>query len=343
MLIIDGHLDLAWNALSFDRDITQPLDVIRAREGEARVGDVGTATVSLPALRAAGVRVVLATVFAGPQSEHMPDGYRTIEEAHEQGVAQLRFYQTLEENGEVRIIRTRQDLDGAVAGVGSTPGIVLLLEGAEPLRTPADLHEFYAAGVRIVGPAWHATRYAGGTGERGPLTELGVELLREMERLGVALDISHLADEACAQAFAFFRGCIVASHSNVRAITTVERNLTDAQLQQIVDHDGVAGMVLYNRFIRSGWSEGDGKECVPLQQLIEHARYIKKKFGTRHLALGSDLDGGVGREHIPHELDSCADICKIAAALAEDGFTDEEVAGIMGGNWLRVLQQLLPG
>ncbi|MEI7831754.1 MAG: membrane dipeptidase [bacterium] len=341
MLIIDGHLDLAWNALSFDRDITQPLDAIRAREGDTRVHDVGTATVSLPALRTAGVRVVLATIFAGPQSEYMQDGYRTPEEAHEQGVAQLRFYQKLEDSGQVRIIRMRRDLDDAVAGVGATPGIVLLLEGAEPLRTPADLREFYTAGVRIVGPAWHATRYAGGTGEPGPLTELGAELLREMEHLGLALDISHLADEACAQAFALFPGCIVASHSNVRTITPVERNLTDEQLQQIVDHSGVAGMVLYNRFIGNGWSEGDGKACVPLQQLLEHARYIKENFGARHLALGSDLDGGVGREHIPHELDSCADIGKIATALAQDGFTDEEVAGVMGGNWLRVLQRLL--
>ncbi len=342
MLIIDGHLDLAWNALALGRDITQPLAVIRALEGEVPAHGAGVATVCLPSLRTAGVRVAIATIFAAPHSEHQPDGYHTAEEAYAQGKAQLRYYQQLEDDGEIRIIRTRQQLAESIAGEGASPGIVLLLEGAEPLRTPADLVEYFAVGVRIVGPAWHATRYAGGTGEPGPLTVMGGELLQEMDRLGVALDISHLAEEACTQAFALFPGNIIASHCNARHITAVERNLTDAHMQQIVAHGGVIGLVLYNRFIRNGWSEKDGKDAVSLNHLLEHARYIAATIGAKHLALGSDMDGGLGRDDIPCELDSCADYAKISAALAMSGFTDEEITGIMGGNWARVLDQLLP-
>lgn len=342
MLIIDGHLDLAWNAIALGRDITQPLAVIRALEGDVPVYGAGVATVSLTSLRTAGVRAAIATIFAAPHSEHQPDGYHTAEEAYAQGTAQLRYYQQMEDNGEIRIIRTRQQLAETIAGEGTTPGVVLLLEGAEPLRTPADLMEFYAAGVRIVGPAWHATRYAGGTGEPGPLTEIGVELLQEMARMGVALDISHLAEEACTQAFALFRGFIIASHANARAITPVERNLTDAQLRHIADRNGIIGLVLYNRFIRHSWSEKDGKDAVSLNHLLEHARYIATTIGAKHLALGSDMDGGLGRDDIPCELDSCADYTKISDGLVKSGFTDSEIAGIMGGNWARVLDQLLP-
>jgi len=195
--------------------------------------------------------------------------------------------------------------------------------------------------VRFVGPAWHATRYAGGTTQPGPLTEFGFALLHEMASLGVVLDISHLADEACAQALAAFPGRVVATHANSRAIVPNERQLTDDVIRDVAERDGIIGLVCYNRFVRAGWTETDGKVAVSLRDLLPHARHIAGLVGARHLALGSDLDGGIGREHVPSEIDTAADLPALAGVLETGGFTRDEVDGILHGNWLRLLREVL--
>ena len=343
MLIIDGHEDLAWNALTLGRDITRPLAEIRAAEGPAPAHGEGTATVSLPTLRDAGVGVVLATIFATPAGDSpvRQHGYTTAEEAYAQGQAQLAFYADLDARGEATLVRTARDLAGVLDGTRPRPGLVLTLEGADPLRTPRDLPAFVAGGVRVVGPAWGATRYAGGTGAPGGLTAEGVNLLAEMLRLGVALDASHLAEAAFWQAVELFPGRIVATHANCRALVPTDRQLTDAMLRVIADRGGVIGLVFYNRFLKAGVSDADGKARVGLADLLPHARRIAEVAGVSHRGLGTDLDGGVGREVIPRELDSAADLPRVADVLATD-FSASDVAGIMGGHWRRVLTELLP-
>lgn len=343
--LIDGHEDLAYNAVVIGRDLTRPVAEIRRAEGEPPGHGEGTATVSLPALRAADVCVVLATLFETPArvaAQHGIAGYRAPEEAHAQAMAQLDYYQALHERGEATLIRTRHELEAVVAGQSPRPGLVPLMEGADPLRTPDDLAAFVARGVRIVGPAWHGTRYAGGTTEPGPLTPLGFALLEEMARLGVVLDISHLADEACAQALAAFPGRVVATHANSRALVPGERQLTDDVVRAIADRDGVIGLVCYNRFIRAGWTEAQGKAAISLHDLLPHARHLAGLAGARRLALGSDLDGGIGREHVPREIDTAADLPALAGVLEAGGFTPEEVEAILHGNWLRFLREILP-
>ncbi len=344
MLLIDGHEDLAWNALTLGRDLTAPLAAIRAAEGIVPAHGEGTATVSLPALRAAGARVVCATIYATPYGDSPTRlaGYRTPEEAYAQGCAQVAFYHELAARGEVTILRSRAELEGVLAGALPAPGLVLLMEGADPLRTPDDLGQFVEWGARIVGLAWGATCYAGGTGAPGPLTDAGRALLAEMARLGVALDISHLAEAACWEALELFPGRVVASHANCRALVPTDRQLSDAMLRALAARDGIMGLVLYNRFIRGDWRDGDAKDAVSLTDLLPHVAHVERLIGLRHLALGSDLDGGVGREVIPREVDSVVDLPRIADLLVNAGYSPGVVAGIMGANWLRWLRETLP-
>ncbi|MHB9133072.1 MAG: dipeptidase [Armatimonadota bacterium] len=345
MLIIDGHEDLAWNAVEMDRDLTAPLAAIRAREASppAPHGE-GTATVSLPSLRAAGVRVVMGTIFtypAGSTSSGRP-GYATPDEAFERGYAQIAYYQQLTARGEATILHRRPDLENAMHQRVPLPGLIPLMEGADPIRTPDELARFVDWGVRIVGLSWKATRYAGGTGAPGPLTDAGRALLHEMERLGVALDVSHLAEEAFWQALEIFHGRVIASHANCRAIVPGDRQLSDDMIRAIADRDGVIGLVLYNRFIRPGWASKDGKDAVHLADLLPHVEHLHQVAGARSIGLGTDLDGGVGREDTPAEIDSIADLPRFADTLAAAGYDQPTITGIMGENWLRILREILP-
>jgi membrane dipeptidase len=341
MWMIDGHLDIAWNAVQLGRDLTLPLEAIRQAEGAVPAHGEGTATVSLPALCAADIRLVLGTLFTNPAAAGH-DGYHTPEEAFQQAKAQLAYYHGLAEAGELCLIHTCADVEAIASQAHAGPGIVPLMENADPLRTPDDLPYFVERGVRIIGLSWQRSRYAGGTGHPGPLTPEGDTLLREMDRLGVALDISHLAEEAFWQALRIFRGRVIASHANCRAIVPGDRQLSDEMIRAIAERDGVIGVVLYNRFIRPDWQSGDPKEAVGLADLVRHVEHIAQVAGVRHIGIGSDLDGGVGREVVPREIDSIADLPSLADALAAAGMETDAVRAILHGNWLRILRAVVP-
>ncbi|HEY3377967.1 MAG TPA: membrane dipeptidase [Armatimonadota bacterium] len=342
MLIIDGHEDLAYNGVELERRIAGPLEAMREQEGTPPAHGEGTATVSLPALRGADIRLVLATIFTYPARAAGPlPGYSTPDEAFARAGAQLAYYRRLHERWEVTLVGNQSDLNAVLAQHRPTPGLCLLLEGADPLRTPADLGVFVRAGVRIIGLAWKATRYAAGTGAPGPLTDLGRELLREMNRLELALDVSHLAEEAFWQALEIFHGRVIASHANCRALVPGDRQLSDDMIRAIADRDGVIGLVCYNRFVRAGWTAQEGKDAVGFADLRRHADHLMTLVGPRHIALGSDLDGGIGREDVPREIDSVADLPRFAETLTAAGYRPVDIAAIMGGNWLRVLRAIL--
>ena len=340
--IIDGHQDLAFNAVALQRELRLPVDEIRQAEGGIPPHGEGVATVSLPALRTADVRIVVATLFTAPfnPAHAAAWGYHTPDEAHRQALAQLAYYQLLHEEHAATLIRSRPELERVVERQAPYPGLLVLMEGAAPLRTPADLVEFAERGVRLIGLSWRKTRYAGSASEPGPLTVEGQELLQEMARLGIALDISHLAEEAGWRALEAFPGNVVASHANCRAIVPGERQLSDDQLRAVAERDGVIGLVCYNRFIKPEWRPEMGKEAVGLADLMAHARHIAELIGVRHLALGSDLDGGIGFAEVPREIDSAADLAKLAGAFADAGFNAEEISAILHGNWMRVLRRL---
>src|SRR5262249_28082488 len=298
------------------------------------------AMLGLPEHRQGGVGLVFATIFVPPGA---PD------EVTADGLAQLEYYHNLASQGiGVRLITSRGKLQTLRRVWNTTPepakrpvGLVLLLEGADPLGTPAELAEWYRRGLRIVGPAWRATRYAGGTGAPGPLTDLGRALLIEMERLGVILDVSHFAEESFWQALERFGGSIIASHSNCRALVPTDRHLSDEMIRAIAERDGVMGTVLANQFLVSGWTSAAGP--VPLDAVVRHIDRVCQLTGSaRHSALGSDFDGGFGVESTPEAFDSIADLGTLAGTLALRGYSSADIEGILGGNWLRLLAHALP-
>ncbi len=347
--IVDAHLDLAYNAL-YGHDLRLPLAELRetaiGRQMSAR-GE--TLTVSLPALKEGHVAVAFGTLFVLPANapgDLRGQGYTNAEEAHQLAVQQVTYYRLLESDGLIRPIGNLTDLDALTPNEQHDPGplgLVLLMEGADPIRTPAEVGWWVEQGVRVVGPAWTATRYSGGTAAPGPLTALGRELLSELETAGMALDVSHMADESFWQAMHGFRGPVIASHSNCRSLVPGDRQLSDDMIRAVADRDGVIGVVTFNRFLDPTWTLHHGKSALGLDVLIRHIEHIcEVAGGVRHVGLGTDLDGGFGREAIPAELDSCVDLPLIGKALLVAGWRVEDVEAILGGNWLRWLAQSLP-
>lgn len=320
---IDGHLDLAYLQL-LGRDLTAPCP------------DPNQGCVSLPELRAAGVEFAFATIFTEPTSgeSHPQSAYGGIDDldgAEAAGRRQLEVYRRLEAAGELRFVRSRADL--ATSG-GAVPGIVLLMEGADPIRDPAQVASWFAAGLRMVGMTWAmGTRYAGGNHRLGPLTNLGVELVHAMDECGIIHDASHLSDEAFDGLLSVARGPVVASHSNCRALAgDNQRHLRDDQVRAIATRDGVIGLNLFSKFlVASGRATID--DCVA------HVERIAELMGHRRgVALGSDMDGGFGPDALPEGLDHPRKLDALATALAAAGWSDDDVEGFAWGNWWRFLQ-----
>jgi len=343
MLIVDAHIDLAYNAVWNKRDVTRP-----AREQRPHVTDPrdGVPTVGLPDLRAGGVGLVCATVFCMPSLNDAP-GYRTSDEAHAAGWAQVQWYRAQQAARRMRFVRNETELPQTPSRFVSTLPVpaplpaLLLLEGADPLRTPDDLPEWVDAGLRIVGLAWKQTRYAGGTGAPGPLTDDGVALVRAMDDLNLIHDASHLAEESFWQLLDRSAGPVIASHSNCRQIVPTDRQLSDDMIRAIAARGGVIGINFFDKFLLP--PEEYGKRRATLADVVAHARHVCDVTGsTAHVAIGTDMDGGLGRDEIPEELDTSADLPKLAAALAAGGFADADVAAVLGGNWVRFFSRTLP-
>ena len=219
--------------------------------------------------------------------------------------------------------------------------LVLLLEGADPLRTPDDLPGWFDAGLRMVGLAWRRTRFAGGTKEPGPLTREGLELIRHLDEFRIIHDLSHLADKSFHQLLEHTRGPVMASHSNCRAIVPTDRQLSDEMIRAIIERDGVIGVNFYDQFLLP--PADYGKRRATLADVLRHMDHICQIAGdARHVGLGTDMDGGLGRDEIPQEIVTAADLPKVAEALRAAGYNEADVKGIMGGNWLRFFDAALP-
>jgi len=358
--LIDSHLDLAWNALSWGRDITAPLDAINAAERHMTDERArGKATTSLPELKRAGVGVCLATLMArAPRFYEAPAGgyLRTRLDHPNQDIAygvasgQLAYYRRLETLGHLRMLKTTEALAAHwkqwTAGPAVCPvGFILAMEGADPIPTPADLEMWWDNGLRSLGLVHYGYgRYATGTGMAGPLTPEGVELLREMRRVGMILDVTHLADESFAEALRRFDGPVMASHHNCRALVPGDRQMTDEQIRLLVERDAVIGVAFDAWMMYPGWEIGrTQRDVVQLAAACDHIDHICQIAGDcRHVAIGSDLDGGFGTEQTPQGLDTIADLQKLTATLAARGYSSNDMEAIFHGNWLHFFQQHLP-
>jgi membrane dipeptidase len=209
------------------------------------------------------------------------------------------------------------------------------------------LEEWFERGVRIIGPSWTGTRFAGGTDEPGPLTSSGRNLLEAMADTGMILDLSHMAEEATLQALDQYEGVIIASHSNVRSllpgIEKPDRQLTEVAIDRIVERGGVIGIVPYNKFLLGEWRPGDPRELVTLNHVVAQIDHICQRVGSSaHVGIGTDFDGGFGLDKVPAELDSIADLGLIGDALGARGYSQEDVERILGKNWLSILRRALP-
>ena len=339
MLIVDAHLDLAYNALR-GRNILLPA-------AEQAADEEGIPTVGFPDLRAGGVGLICATIFCQPDSPRSP-GYKTADEAHVMAWQQMQWYQRQVEAGEIQFLTrgmsvpaVQREEHGRDAHPTGKIKAILLLEGADALRTPDDVNLWFDAGLRIVGLAWKRTRFAGGTAAPGPLTAEGVTLVKALDAHRIIHDTSHLAEESFWQLLEQSDGPVIASHSNCRAFVPTDRQLSDEMIRALVGRGGVIGMNFYDKFLIP--PDEYGKRRATLKDLLRHIRHICDLAGSAaHVAIGTDMDGGLGREQIPQEITTSADLPRIADALNGAGFSDEEVRQVMGGNWLRFFRKHLP-
>lgn len=351
MLLIDAHLDLAWNALQWNRDIQGSVSSIRTCESEWVGPGRGMGTVALPEMRRGRVALCFATLLAR-STGHVDEDLDFSSPMQAYGIAQgqLAYYEALVEMGEVRLIRNRNELDEHIAKWHEwesdtdlsqpVPGLVISMESADPIASPEQLSAWRDAGVRIIGPAHYGPgRYAGGTSTELGLTSMGMELLVEMKRLGIILDLTHLSDQAFWQAMDLFDGPIVASHNNCRALVPHQRQFSDEQIGAIIERDGVIGAACDNWMIKPGWARGAKQhDPVHLKDVVDHIDHICQLAGNSdHAAIGSDLDGGFGREQSPMDIDTIADLQKFVEILTARGYGESDVAAIMHGNWLRLL------
>lgn len=359
MLIVDAHLDLAWNALQWNRDLRQSAYTIRTQEVAAAGPGRGQGTVSLPELQRGRVALCFGTTLArstGRPVDHVD--YLSPAQACAAAQGHLAYYRALVQQGHVRLISRRSDLDQHIGdweawdsvdqpALADAPplGVVLSMESADPLLRPEDLIYWWELGVRAIGPAHYGPgRYAGGTGTELGLTELGVELLAEMARLGVILDVTHLSDQSFRQALDCYSGPLLASHNNCRALVPHQRQFDDDQIRAIVARGGVIGVALDVWMLESGWTHGSSTNAgLGLSRVVDHIDHIcQVAGGSGHVAIGSDLDGGFGREQSPYDLDTIADLQQLDGLLTRRGYSAHDVGAIMHGNWLRLLRRVWP-
>jgi membrane dipeptidase len=356
MLVLDAHLDLAMNAMEWNRDLTRPLDEIRKREaGLTDKPDRGRGTVCFPEMRRGGVGLCVATQIARFVKPVNPlPGWRSPEQAWAQTQGQLAWYRAMEEAGELVQITNHAALERHLESWSSPTaeparplGYVLSLEGADSLLTMAHLEHAYASGLRALGPAHYGPgTYAQGTDATGGIGTHGRQLLSEMQRLGIILDATHLCDDSFWEALDCFSGPVWASHSNCRSLVPHHRQFSDEQIRALIDRDAVIGGVLDAWMMVPGWVRGQStpqSAGLKLEQLIDHMDHICQIAGnTRHCGIGSDLDGAFGREQCPADLESIADLTRIPDLLRKRGYCEEDVAAIAHGNFLRVLRRALP-
>jgi membrane dipeptidase len=319
-VIVDAHLDIAWNAVSAGRGFLGP--------------PPPGYLVSRSTLITSGVGLIFATLYTAParagRSMRTRFVYENAHEAHIMAVAQVNYYRSCG----LHLIGDQTELKTYVRGWKKGQlAAVLLMEGADPIEDPSQLGAWTERGVRIIGPAWGATRYSGGTGAPGGLTELGVQLLKAMRRKRVILDLSHMADEAVADAFAMWRGPIMASHSNARTLVPGDRQVTDETVAEIARRGGMIGVSFYQHHLRTS---GRAKLDDVVRHILHHARAAG---GPEHLGIGTDLDGGFDARYAP--FDDLAKLKELPALLRAH-FSRAQVEGVMGENWLEFLGRSLP-
>ena len=351
-VIFDAHLDLAMNAIEWNRDLRRPIDEIRARERSmSDKPDRSRGTVCFPEMRRGRVGLCVATQIARFTTTDNPlPGWHSQDQAWAMTQAQLAWYRAMEERGELAPIRDRAALERhldrwtSVADPTDTPvGYVLSLEGADSIVTLQHLERAYAYGLRAVGPAHYGPGvYAQGTNACGGLGTRGRELIDEMERLGLILDATHLCDDSLREALDRFQGPIWASHSNCRSLVPHNRQFSDDQIRELLDRGAVIGAVFDAWMLVPNWVRGETtpeSASVTLDTVVDHIDHVCQIAGhARQVGIGSDLDGAFGREQCPADVQTIANLTDLASVLSRRGYTPDDVQNVLCGNFVRFLR-----
>ena len=365
MLLFDGDYPMAFGALDLDRDLTRPLSEVRAKKEESdhKHWPHEATMASLPECRAAGMTAALVKICCRIRRSDSPIwGYGTAEIAYANGQAAIAYYRILEAQREAVILTTEPQLAEHVSrwegadDYGSLPfGLVMGLEGTDPVVWPEQVHEGWEQGVRVTSLAHYGvSTYSHGTGRPGGLLEGGPALLREMDACGMILDLTHTAEEAFWQALEVFTGPVLASHQNCRALVPGERQFSDEQLRAILERGAVVGasMDTWMLYPESDVDWGGDiprrrdvfpRQAVTLEHLADHVDHVCQLAGNGlQAAIGGDTDGQGGVEGAPADVDSVVDYQKLANILRKRGYGEEDVANVMYRNWTRFYGRHLP-
>lgn len=353
-LLFDAHLDLSLNALEYNRDLRCSVAEIRATEaGMTDLAGRARGAVSFPEMRKANIGFCVATLIGGCMQPAGPvASWRSPAQAWAMTQGQLAWYRAMEQDGQLRLIASASDLDDHRSRWNDQPeaapiGYILSLEGADSIRHLDDLQLAYQNGMRALGPAHYGTgRYALGHDRSGPLSAKGRELLAEMDRLGMILDVTHLCEHSFWEALELYSGPVWASHHNCRALVDDPRQLSDEQIKALAARGSVIGVALDAWMLVPGWVR---KQTTPeqagvtLQTVADHIDHYCQLLGdAQHVGIGTDLDGGYGTEQCPADLETIADLPKLEEILAARGYDGADIVRIFHGNFVDFSRRSLP-
>jgi len=354
MLIFDCHLDLSLNAIQYNRDLRLSVDEMRHLEsGMTDLWGRERGTVTFAEMRKAEIGICVATLLAGcMKPAGVGGGWNSPQQAWAMTQAQLAWYEAMQDDGQLRMIRDAEMLDRHLDQWNQDPdatpiGFILSLEGADSFRDLSDLHRAHARGLRAVGPAHYGVgRYALGHDRQGPLSAKGGELLHEMDELGMILDVTHLCEETFWDALKRFEGPVWASHHNCRALVDDPRQLSDDQIVALAERDAVIGVAFDVWMVVPDWERGvtnhENRSGCDMAKLANHIDHMSQLLGTtKHIGIGTDLDGGFGTEQTPSDVDTISDVRKLIEILRQRGYSEDDLKGICHGNFLRIVRESL--
>lgn len=353
-MILDAHLDLSMNAIDWNRDLRT--DIVTLRNFEKDLKDLpgrGQNTVTFQEMRKGNIGLCVATQIARyvKPTNSLP-GWNSPEQAWAHTQAQLAWYKEMVRVKELTQITNLQTLESHLnywetsMDAKKSIGFILSLEGADSIVSMEHLHQAVDYGLRAVGPAHYGPgTYAFGTNSTGGIGEKGKNLLQEMEKLGLILDVTHLCDQSFWEALEVFDGVLWASHNNCRALVNHNRQFSDQQLKELIGRGAVIGGVLDTWMMVPNWKKGVStpqSADAGLKQIVDNIDHICQLAGnSKHVGIGSDLDGGFGKEQSPYDVDTIADLQKIKGLLEARGYQSSDIEGICQGNFLRILRKVL--
>lgn len=352
--IIDIHLDLSMNAIEWNRDLTQSVLQINAQEKDLiDKPDRGKATVSLQAMREGNIGFCVATQIARYVKSNNPlPGWNSPTQAWAQTQGQLAWYRAMEKAGEMIQIIDKKGLQNHLDLWSSSEpnkpiGYLLNLEGADSIVTLDHLHRAYKQGLRAIGPAHYGPgTYAHGTNSEGGLGTKGKELLNEIEKLNMILDVTHLCDQSFWEAIDHYNGKMWASHSNCRSLVPNQRQISNLQIKELIARKAIIGMAFDAWMMIPKWQKGISdpkKSGLVIETIIDHIDHICQLSGnSNHIALGTDLDGGFGKEQCPYDLETISDLQKMDALLKKRGYSENDIQKILNQNAINFLMGALP-